>query len=101
MERVRELLGSRFMLRFEKAVSYYREPDSEAAWNTFSKGYGPTRALAEGLDADRRDALRKDFIAFHAGFPTELGICVPREYCRFCGFSVATTFSFLSTVSVP
>ena len=80
VDRVRELLGSRFMLRFEKAVSYYREPSSEAAWDTFSKGYGPTRALATSLDADRRDALRDDFIAFHAGFRTELGICVPRDY---------------------
>ena len=28
----------------------------------------------------RRVELRRDFIAFHDGFPTELGICVPREY---------------------
>jgi hypothetical protein len=31
-------------------------------------------------DEDRRSSLRRDFIAFHDGFPTELGICVPREY---------------------
>jgi hypothetical protein len=36
--------------------------------------------LAGNLEPDRREALREDFIAFHAGFPTELGICVPREY---------------------
>ena len=79
-ERIRELLGDAFALRFEKGVSYYREPSAQAAWETFSKGYGPTRALASGLDADDREALREDFVAFHAGFPTELGICVPREY---------------------
>jgi SAM-dependent methyltransferase len=79
-DRVRELLGDAFDLRFEKGVSYYREPSAEAAWNTFSTGYGPTRALAASLDAERREALRADFIAFHAGFPTDLGICVPREY---------------------
>jgi hypothetical protein len=67
-------------LRFEKGVSYYREPSGEAAWETFSKGYGPTRSLAANLDPDRREALRKDFAEFHDGFPTELGICVPREY---------------------
>ena len=61
-------------------MSYYREPSAEAAWETFSQGYGPTRALAANLDAERRDAFRRDFIAFHAGFPTELGITVPREY---------------------
>lgn len=79
-ERIRELLESTFDLRFEKALSYYREPSAEAAWDTFSTGYGPTRMLANNLDADRREALRTDFIDFHHGFATELGITVPREY---------------------
>lgn len=78
--RIRELLGDAFDLRFEQGTSYYREPSAEAAWETFSNGYGPTRSLASNLDPDRRAALRNDFIAFHAGFPTELGIWVPRTY---------------------
>jgi SAM-dependent methyltransferase len=87
-ERVRELLGSAFQLRFEKGVSYYREPSAEAAWDTFSKGYGPTRALASSLEPERRDALRRDFIAFHEAFATELGTCVPREYLLTVGTRV-------------
>jgi SAM-dependent methyltransferase len=79
-ERVRELLGGAFDLRFENGVSYYREPSAAAAWNTFSTGYGPARSLAASLDAERRDAFRADFIAFHAGFATDLGIGVPRDY---------------------
>jgi SAM-dependent methyltransferase len=79
-ERVRELLGDAFSLRFEKGTSFYREPTAEAAWQTFSTGYGPTRILYESLDEDRRQALRADFVAFHAGFTNDLGICVPREY---------------------
>ena len=79
-ERIEELLGSAFDLKFEKGTSYYREPSAEAAWDTFSTGYGPTRALAASLDPERRAALRDDFIAFHAGFPTALGVVVPREY---------------------
>jgi ubiquinone/menaquinone biosynthesis C-methylase UbiE len=79
-DRVRNLLGGAFELKLERGVSYYREPSAEAAWETFSTSYGPTKTLAAGLDADRRDALRRDFIDFHAGFPTALGICVPREY---------------------
>ena len=67
-------------MKFERGVSYYREPSAEAAWTTFSTGYGPTRTLAESLDIERRATFRADFIAFHAGFPTSLGICVPREY---------------------
>jgi hypothetical protein len=69
-----------FDLRFERGVSYYREANAEAAWDTFSTGYGPTKTLAANLDAERREALRREFNAFHAGFATELGICVPREY---------------------
>ncbi len=79
-ERIRELLGRDFDLKFEKGVSYYREPSGEAAWETFSTGYGPTKALVATLDEARRAELKRDFVAFHDGFPTELGICVPREY---------------------
>lgn len=79
-ERIRELLGRDFDLHFEKGVSYYREPSGEAAWDTFSTGYGPTKALIASLDEARRPELQRDFIAFHDGFPTDLGICVPREY---------------------
>lgn len=80
VDRIRELLGQAFDLRFEEGVSFYREPSAEAAWQTFSTGYGPTRALAASLDGDRREALRADFIAFHERFATDLGICVPRAY---------------------
>jgi ubiquinone/menaquinone biosynthesis C-methylase UbiE len=79
-DRIRHLLDGAFDLRFERGVSYYREPTAEAAWETFSSGYGPTKTLAESLDEARREAFRADFVAFHAGFPTPLGICVPREY---------------------
>jgi SAM-dependent methyltransferase len=79
-ERIQELLAGAFDLKFEKGVSYYREPSGEAAWSTFSTGYGPTKSLAVSLNEARRAELRRDFIAFHDGFPTELGICVPREY---------------------
>jgi SAM-dependent methyltransferase len=87
-ERVRELLGGSFQLRFEKGVSYYREPSAEAAWETFSKGYGPTRSLAASLDPERREALRTDFIAFHARYATDLGTSVPREYLLTVGVRV-------------
>jgi len=79
-ERLRALLGDAFDLRFEDAVSFYREPDGAAAWDTFSTGYGPTRMLAAGLPEDRREALKRDFIAFHEGFRTDLGVTVPRAY---------------------
>jgi SAM-dependent methyltransferase len=78
--RIEALLGQAFSLNFERGVSYYREPSGEAAWSTFYEGYGPTRSLANSLDPEQREVFRQDFIAFHNGFPTPLGICVPREY---------------------
>src|SRR5688572_11951009 len=62
IDRLRDLLGGAFELRFEKAISFYHEPSAEAAWETFSNGYGPTRALAANLDPARREALREAFI---------------------------------------
>jgi len=79
-DRVRELLSSAFQLQFEPATSFYREPSAEAAWQTFVTGYGPTRMLAASLDADKREMLHQDFVAFHDKFRTELGTCVPRDY---------------------
>lgn len=79
-ERIQELLRATFDLKFEKGTSYYREPSGEAAWTTFSNGYGPTKMLASNLDDAKRAKLRRDFIAFHEGFRTDLGICVPRDY---------------------
>lgn len=79
-ERLEELLGQDFGLRFEKGTSYYREPDGRAAWHTFVTGYGPVRTLAAKLDADRRARFEADFIEFHDRFADELGITVPREY---------------------
>jgi SAM-dependent methyltransferase len=78
--RIRELLGCEFQLGFEEGVSYYRELSGETAWDTFSKGYGPIRSLARSLEPAQRESLYRDFTAFHDGFPTELGICVPRDY---------------------
>lgn len=79
-ERVSELLGDAFDFRFERGTSYYREPTSYAAWQTFLNGYGPLRTLAGKLDEARLEALKQDWLAFHDGFATELGICVPRDY---------------------
>ena len=80
VSRLHELLGDAFDLGFESATSFYREPSPSAAWDTFVAGYGPLRTLAAGLDDSRRERLRDDFIAFHVGFTTELGVTVPREY---------------------
>ncbi len=79
-ERVRDLLQDNFELTFEKGTSFYREPNGEAAWETFSVGYGPLRTLISKLDENAVSQLRLNFIEFHNDFATGLGICVPRDY---------------------
>ena len=79
-DRIRDLFADHFDLTFEAATSYYREPDSDASWKTFSEGYGPLRTLAGKLNASDLAQLKADWIAFHDQFKTELGLTVPRDY---------------------
>jgi SAM-dependent methyltransferase len=79
-ERVRELLGTTFDLKFESGTTVLREPSGQAAWELFVEGYGPTKTLAASLDAVRRKDLARDFAAYHDGFRSELGVAMPREY---------------------
>jgi len=79
-DRIRELFDANFRLGFEDGVTMYYEVDAQAAWHKFVTGYGPTRSLAEGLDARRRDDLQRDFVVFHEGFASPLGVSMPRQY---------------------
>lgn len=78
--RIRERLGRWFELAFEEGNSMFREPNGEAAWELFATCYGPTKTLAGNLDPARREALRRDFIAFHEQFRNDVGIAMPRQY---------------------
>lgn len=77
-ERVRELLGNAFDLQFETGTTVLRLPSGEAVWKVFSQGYGPTKTLLQATD--RKEELRRDFIAFHEAHRTPMGIAMPREY---------------------
>lgn len=79
-ERITQLLGDRFELRFETGTTVLREPDADAVWALFSTCYGPTRTLAERLPPERLSGLKRDFIDYHERYRTELGIALPREY---------------------
>lgn len=84
-KRVKELLGSNFDLRFETGTTVLREPSGTAVWELFVAGYGPTKSLAANLDPERREHLKRDFIAYHDGFKTELGVAMPRDYLVIIG----------------
>ncbi|SFC13037.1 Ubiquinone/menaquinone biosynthesis C-methylase UbiE [Polaromonas sp. OV174] len=79
-QRVKQLLGDAFELRFETGTTVLRAPSGLAVWELFSAGYGPTKALAASLEPERRDSLKRDLIAFHEGFKSELGVAMPRDY---------------------
>jgi SAM-dependent methyltransferase len=79
-ERVIQLLGPSFELGFETGVSFCREPSAESCWQVFQTSYGPTKRLHAALDPSGQENLKRDFIAFHEQFKTELGITMPREY---------------------
>jgi hypothetical protein len=79
-ERLQDLLGAAFELRFETGTTVLRVPDGEAAWEVFVTGYGPTKTLAANLDPERRESLKHDFIAYHKSYIADLGVAMPREY---------------------
>jgi SAM-dependent methyltransferase len=79
-DRIKELFGANFDLGFEDGETLYYDRDGEAVWQAFVTGYGPTKALAASLDDRGREALKRDFEAFHDAFATPLGITMPRQY---------------------
>jgi SAM-dependent methyltransferase len=79
-ERVQELLGEAFDLKFETGVTTLRRPSGKAVWDIFVAGDGPTKSLAASLDAERRRQLQADFAAFHDAHRNEIGVAMPREY---------------------
>ena len=63
-EHVRDLLNDGFELTFEEHVSPLRLDSGEAYWQLFATSYGPTRVLAESLDDERREELRRSWADF-------------------------------------
>jgi len=80
VERLKELFGDAFELGFEEGTNQFRYGSGEQAWNLWLNHYGPTKSLAASLDDARRSELRRDMIAWHETFGSELGYDQPRKY---------------------
>jgi SAM-dependent methyltransferase len=82
---VDELLGRDFELKFERGINNAYHPDTDHIWERYAHGFGPMRQLIDGLDPDRRKALRADVDAYHRHYETEAGLHVKREYLIILG----------------
>jgi SAM-dependent methyltransferase len=79
-ERLNQLLGENFELKFEEGTNRFRYGSGEQAWNLWVNHYGPSKSLAANLDDARREEFRRDMIAWHETFKSELGYDQPRQY---------------------
>lgn len=83
---VEDLLGEAFELQFEEGQCPQPAESGEASWELFSTSYGPTKATADSLDPERREAMRKDWVAYFEQFRTDEGtVSQPRPYVLVIG----------------
>lgn len=87
-EHVESLLGEGFELRFEEHVSTMRIGSGEEYWQLFATSYGPTKVLAESLDDERREELRRSWAEFFDENHRDADgrIAQPRPYLLVLGF---------------
>ncbi len=77
---VTELLGDEFDLELHSLESVLVLPTAADAWELFSTSYGPTKTLADSLDEDAREELRRRFVGLHARYEEGSGLRMPRKY---------------------
>lgn len=84
-DHVGELLGDAFELS-EEGDCQQPAASGEEEWELFSTSYGPTKALADSLEPERREAMRSDWVEYFDRFPAEGGgISQPRPYLLVLG----------------
>jgi SAM-dependent methyltransferase len=79
-DRVKELLGEWFDLRFEKGCTVLREPNSELIWKLWKRSHGLIITILEKLSPQKARAFHDEFLAFHDRFSDEFGVSMPRDY---------------------
>lgn len=84
-DRLSELLGDAFELRYEEGDCPQPGTSAEEVWGLFTTAYGPTKTLADSLDPERRGALWRDWIAYFDQFRNGAGVSQPRPYLLVLG----------------
>ena len=78
--RLQQLLGAHFDLRFEEGTNHFRYGSGQQAWELWRHHYGPTKSLADSLDSERREELKRAMVTWHETFAHDLGYEQPRDY---------------------
>lgn len=85
-DHVSELIGEAFELRFEEGDCPQPGDSAEDVWELFSTAYGPTKALANSLEPDQLEGLKRDWVAYFEQFRTDDGgVLQPRPYVLVLG----------------
>jgi hypothetical protein len=84
-DHVRELLGESFDLRFAEGDAPQTGSSGEDVWDLFSTSYGPTKALADSLDDEKRESLKRDWVDFFEQYREGDGVSQPRPYVLVLG----------------
>ncbi|HKG43088.1 MAG TPA: class I SAM-dependent methyltransferase [Gaiellaceae bacterium] len=80
-EHVQTLLGDDFELHFDHGSSTYSPASGEEYWQVFSTSYGPTKALADSLEENRREEFHRTWVDFFENtYGENGGIAHVREY---------------------
>jgi SAM-dependent methyltransferase len=79
-EYVRRLLAQDFELEFDHGDSVLEADSGESVWQLFSTEYGPTKVLADSLDEEPREELRRAFVDLHERSRTDSRIAFSRTY---------------------
>lgn len=77
---VSELLGDAYELEFEEGDAPQTGESGEEIWELFSTSYGPTKTLADSLDAERREELHRAWVELYESHRVDGGISQPRPY---------------------
>ena len=80
-----DLLGDAFELRYEEGDCPQPGGSADEVWELFASAYGPTKALAESLDDEWREALHRDWLAYFERFRNGGGVSQPRPYLLVLG----------------
>ena len=84
-DRLSELIGDAFELRYEEGDCPQPGTSAEEVWELFTSAYGPTKALAASLDDERRAALRRGWITYFDQFRNGARVSQPRPYLLVLG----------------